>query len=122
MSAGLPGMEVEADLGAESEERAAELPTLDAVERQQVLIEWNDTAATAARPTVVELFAAQVVQGPDAVALVGTGASAGIAWSYRELDQRSNRLARYLRRLGVGPEVRVAVGLERSPEMVMSLL
>ena len=56
--------------------------------------------------SMVELFAAQVKRCGAATAVqYGTE-----ALSYHELDRRSNQLAHYLRRLGVGPEVRVGVG------------
>ncbi|WP_337155336.1 AMP-binding protein, partial [Pseudomonas protegens] len=42
--------------------------------------------------------------------------------SYRELNARANRLAHKLIELGVGPEVRVGVALQRTPEMVVALL
>jgi amino acid adenylation domain-containing protein len=59
-----------------------------------------------------------VARTPDAVALVFKAAQL----TYRELNARANQLAHCLRRLGVGPEVRVAVAMERSPELVVSLL
>ncbi|MET0397578.1 MAG: AMP-binding protein, partial [Longimicrobiaceae bacterium] len=64
------------------------------------------------------LFEAQAERTPGAVALTFGGGRT----TYRELDARANRLARRLRRLGVGPETRVGVCVERSPEMVAALL
>ncbi len=64
------------------------------------------------------LFEARAERTPGAVALTFRGGRT----SYRELDARANRLARRLRRLGVGPETRVGVCVERSPEMVAALL
>src|SRR5215211_7556881 len=49
-------------------------------------------------------------------------ADAGTIVSYRELDTRSNRLAHHLRGLGVGPEARVAVHLERCADLIVALL
>ncbi len=67
---------------------------------------------------VHELFAARAATTPDAPALV-----ADDRWiSYGELETRSNRLARHLRRLGVGPEVLVGVAIDRSPELVLAQL
>ncbi|HEV7516762.1 MAG TPA: AMP-binding protein, partial [Thermoanaerobaculia bacterium] len=63
-------------------------------------------------------FAAQVEHSPQATALI----TAGERLTYRDLDQRSGLLARHLRRLGVGPEVRVAVCLERTAGLVVALL
>ncbi|MDC3955511.1 AMP-binding protein, partial [Polyangium jinanense] len=85
--------------------------------RQQAA--WNDTAV--AYPDckcIHELFEEQAARTPDAVALV----FAEQELTYRELDQRSNQLAHHLRALGVGPEVRVGLCVERSLEMVVGLL
>ena len=65
-----------------------------------------------------ELFEAQAARTPDAPAVL----SGDDSLSYRELNGRANQLAHYLRELGVGPEVVVAVCLDRSPELVLSLL
>ena len=67
---------------------------------------------------VHELFEAQADRTPDAVAL----ASAGESLTYAELNARANRVAHHLRELGVGPDVRVALCVERSVEMVVGLL
>jgi len=69
-------------------------------------------------PTLAQLFAEQVERGADDVAVVGDTASV----SFRELDERSNRLARLLIAQGVGPEVAVALWLDRSVEFVVSAL
>ncbi|MEQ0565851.1 amino acid adenylation domain-containing protein [Amycolatopsis sp. NEAU-NG30] len=65
-----------------------------------------------------ELFSAQVLRTPDAVAVE----CGGVSWSYAELDARSSRLARYLAGLGIGPESLVAVALPRSLRMVAAVL
>ena len=96
-----------------------ELPLLTAGERQRLLVEWN--ATTTAHPTdalLHRLFEARAEQCPDAVAVVGDD----LHLSYRELDARSNRLARHLQQHGVGPDCLVAVHAERSPEMVVALV
>ncbi|MEM7350388.1 MAG: amino acid adenylation domain-containing protein [Acidobacteriota bacterium] len=99
----------------------SELPLLTAGERQQ-LIEWNDTgASTPGRTeskTLSQLFAEQAVRTPDAIALV----AGSECLSYRHLAGRSARLARHLRRLGVGPETNVGIFLQRSPQLVTALL
>jgi amino acid adenylation domain-containing protein len=100
--------------------RLSALPTFSPAVRHQVLFEWNDTAV-AGPPAVTELFAAQAARTPDAVAVeVMTGEGAPL--TYAELDTRAGRLARRLRRLGVGPESRVGLAVERSPEMLIGLL
>jgi amino acid adenylation domain-containing protein len=63
-------------------------------------------------------FAGQLERAPDALAV-----SAGeVGLTYRELDERANRLAHRLRGLGVGPEIPVAVLLERSIDVVVAAL
>ncbi|MDB4968769.1 MAG: Malonyl CoA-acyl carrier protein transacylase, partial [Myxococcales bacterium] len=65
-----------------------------------------------------DLFEQQAVRTPDAIAVDYDGRRL----SYRELDERANRLAHHLQALGVGPEVRVGICVERSLEMVVGLL
>jgi amino acid adenylation domain-containing protein len=99
--------------------RLAELPMLTEAERQQVLYEWNDTKADYPKELCVhQLFQQQVERDPDAVAVVYEDQSL----SYGELNARSNRLAHHLKGLGVGPDVLVAICMERSLEMVVGLL
>src|SRR6185369_11982102 len=97
----------------------AELPLLSAAERRQLVTGWNDSRTAYPREaTIQELFEAQVKAAPEAPALV----EGETVWSYGELNARANRLAHHLRRLGVGPEVRVGVCLERSAELIATLL
>ena len=93
---------------------------LPAAERRQVVEEWNATAVAYPREQCVhELFEAQVARTPDAVAVVFEGEQL----TYAALNGRANQLARYLQEVyGVGPEVRVALCLERSLELVVALL
>ncbi|MET0396105.1 MAG: amino acid adenylation domain-containing protein [Longimicrobiaceae bacterium] len=101
------------------EARLGDLPILDAAERARELEACNDTAAEFPRgERIHDRFEAIVAQVPDAVALVFRGESL----TYAELDRRAALLARRLSALGVGPESRVAVCLERGPEMVAALL
>jgi amino acid adenylation domain-containing protein len=86
-------------------------------ERMQ-LLQWNDTYADFPQVCTHELFELQVDRDPDAVAVV----FGKCQLSYRELNEQANRVAHYLRRLGVRPNVLVGVCLERSPEMVVALL
>ncbi|MFE9326301.1 non-ribosomal peptide synthase/polyketide synthase [Nocardia sp. NPDC052278] len=84
---------------------------------------WNATgfdvpAAVAGAPTLVSLFEAQVARTPDAVAVLFAGVP---DLTYRELAARSNRLARHLIGLGVGPETLIALNIRRSPELVIAM-
>ncbi len=96
-----------------------DLPLLDETERHQLVREWNDTA-TGYEPDVClhELIAQQAARTPDAPALSFEGESL----TYAEVDRRANHLAWRLREMGVGPEVRVAVAVERSLELPLALL
>jgi amino acid adenylation domain-containing protein len=88
-------------------------------ERARVVVEWNRTGRPFPREACVhQLFQAQAGRTPDAVALVW-GAE---EMTYRELDARANRLAHHLAALGVGPESRVGLRLERSLENVVATL
>ena len=98
--------------------RLSAVPWLDAAERRRVLEEWNPPAPDVAGACVHELFAAQAARTPWAIAVVHGGERV----TYAELEARANRLARHLRRLGVGPETRVGVCLPRAPELVVALL
>ncbi|WP_322755006.1 AMP-binding protein, partial [Frankia sp. Cas3] len=98
--------------------RLSAVDALGVDERRRVVSEWNDTATDVAPVTIPELFAAQVVRTPDAVAVCGDG----VEVTYAELDGRANRLARYLAGYGVGPESVVAVCLERGVDLVVAWL
>lgn len=96
----------------------SELPLLTATDRRQ-LARWNHTAAsTPPVPRIDELFRQQARRTPAAVAL----AAGARRITYRELDERSDRLARALRHQGIGPETLAGVYLRRSPELVISHL
>ncbi|WNG36166.1 amino acid adenylation domain-containing protein [Archangium violaceum] len=104
---------------AHPEARLSELPLLSDAEQHKLLVEFNGPSADYPREaTLHQLIEAQVERTPDAVALTFEGQSL----TYRELDSRANQLAWYLRSLGVGPESRVGLCLERSLEMVIALL
>ncbi|HYN84383.1 MAG TPA: amino acid adenylation domain-containing protein, partial [Pyrinomonadaceae bacterium] len=97
----------------------ASLPLLAADERERLLVTWNDTAADYPRDRLAhQLFEAQAARTPDSAAVE----YAGDALTYAELNRRANRLARHLRRLGVGPETTVGVCVGRSAGMVAALL
>ena len=101
------------------EARLGDLPLLDAEERARELEAWNATAADFPRgERLHDRFERVAARSPDAVALTFRGE----ALTYGELDRRANDVAGRLSALGVGPESRVAVCLERGPEMVAALL
>lgn len=97
----------------------ARISLLLQAERHHILSEWNDTACALEPPLLLhEQFRAQVTRSPDAIALVCEDRSL----TYRELDTRSDGLARELIRRGVGPDVCVGVLLERGSDLIASLL
>jgi len=98
---------------------AGRVEMLSVTERHQLLYEWNDTATEfPADKCVHQLFEEQAARTPNAVAVVFEEEEL----SYAELNARANRLAHYLRELGVRPDDRVAICVERSLEMVEGLL
>ncbi|HEY0857581.1 MAG TPA: amino acid adenylation domain-containing protein, partial [Albitalea sp.] len=92
------------------------LPTFEAM---RLLHEWNATEVARAQGICAhDLFEAQVARTPEAVALVQGECS----MSYEALNWRANRLARHLRTLGVGPDARVGICVQRGVDMVVGLL
>ncbi len=99
----------------------SQLPLLPAEEHARVVHDWNDTAAPPRHRdrTLHDLAVGHARTTPDALAVADVD---GGRLTYRDLDERADRLARRLRDLGVGPESRVAVLLPRSVEVVVALL
>ena len=103
---------------ADPAQHLSDLPLLCETERQQ-LTEWNSCKTDCPQNSCVHhLFEAQVERTPDAIAVVFEADQ----MTYRELNRCANQLAHHLRALGVGPELLVAVCLERSSEAVIGLL
>ena len=96
-----------------------DLEMLSEAERRQLLWEWNDTLADyPGHSCGHHLFENQVIRSPEACALVCEDERL----TYRELNERANRLARHLRTLGVGPDGLVAILLERSVDLLVAIL
>jgi len=101
------------------DQKLSELTVLSADERQQLVVDWNDTAIDfPLNQTVHSVFEAQVHQSPENVAVVSSGKSL----TYLELNSRANQLARYLRQQGVGPDTLVGILMDRSVEMITALV
>ncbi|NND71100.1 MAG: amino acid adenylation domain-containing protein, partial [Rhodothermales bacterium] len=99
--------------------RVSHLPLLSERERQQLLVQWNDTGADFPQDRCLhELFEAQVARTPDAIALELDAQQL----SYRELNERANQLAHHLIGSTVEPGQMVGICLERSFEMIVSIL
>ncbi|MGW2715728.1 non-ribosomal peptide synthetase, partial [Streptomyces sp. NPDC001356] len=103
---------------AAPEHRVDGVDLLSDGERDQVVVRWNDTRAPLPAQTIPGLFEAQAARTPDAVAVIGDG----VSWTYRELDERANRLARELVRAGQGPESIVGLALPRDADLVVGML
>ncbi|HEY3581495.1 MAG TPA: MupA/Atu3671 family FMN-dependent luciferase-like monooxygenase, partial [Pyrinomonadaceae bacterium] len=104
---------------AESTTLVRELEWLSAGEREEIVYGWNETEVVVeSELSIAEEIGVRALELDREVALV----SGREEVSYAELNARANRLGRYLRRLGVGPEVVVGVCLERSVELVVGLL
>ena len=99
--------------------RISELPLLGAAEREELVVGWSGTRRDYPREAGIhELFEEQAARTPEAVAIE----YGQLRLSYRELNERANRVARYLRRHGVGPEVMVGLCVERGLELVVGVL
>ncbi|WP_052710262.1 non-ribosomal peptide synthetase [Azospirillum thiophilum] len=109
-------------MASNAETRVGMLELLEGDRRRQVLERWSGLTdpnhPSLPIPRLHQLIEAQVRRKPEATALVHPGGSL----SYGDLNARANRLARLLRAEGIGPDDRVAIALERSPELVVAIL
>ncbi|MBZ4419892.1 non-ribosomal peptide synthase/polyketide synthase [Myxococcus sp. RHSTA-1-4] len=95
------------------------LPLMGAEEQRRLVEEWSGrTAAYPREQSLAELFEAQALETPQAVAVEYEG----LRLTYAELNGRANQLAHHLMRMGVGAEERVGLCLERSLELVVGVL
>ena len=99
--------------------RIGEMQLLDESERQQVVVEWNQTDKPWPDARFLpEIIAHHARRNPEATA----ASFEGVQLSYEELNRRANQQAHYLRRLGVGRETRVGVCQERGLELLVAIL
>ncbi|BAZ54101.1 amino acid adenylation domain protein [Nostoc sp. NIES-4103] len=97
----------------------SKLEILSASERQQILVDFNQTKADYQRDKCIhQLFEEQVEKTPNQIAVVFEGEEL----TYQELNFQANQLAHYLQKLGVQPEVVVGICVERNPKFIISLL
>src|SRR5271169_5705765 len=87
-------------------------------ETQLPPLEWNQTQRPYPQVCLHELFEAQAARNPESVAV----ADENQQLTYRQLNLRSNQLARHLRKLGVGPDALVGVAVDRSVDLLVALL
>jgi amino acid adenylation domain-containing protein len=101
------------------EQEITKLPILTKSEYHQLVVEWNNTQdGNPLEQCIFTRFEEIVKQSPESIAITFEG----IDVTYEELNNKSNQLAHYLRRLGVGKDKIVGVFMERSPEMIISIL
>ncbi|MDB9374692.1 amino acid adenylation domain-containing protein [Nodularia sphaerocarpa] len=97
----------------------AALPILSPTQQQQILIDWNATTQEIPQQCVHEIISQQAAQTPDATAVVFGDKTL----TYAELNAKSNQIAHFLLQMGVKPEARIGVYLERSsPLLIIALL
>jgi amino acid adenylation domain-containing protein len=102
-----------------TEQAVATLPLLDGSERRRILEDFNCTTVDFPSDNLLHhLFSKQAARTPDAIAVESDNEIV----TYRQLEMRSNRLARYLRKQGVRPDTLVGICMERSGAMVEALL
>lgn len=105
-------------IAAAPDRPVAELEILDEAERRQILVEWNDTTAPCTLVPAHELVAAQCARTPAATAIEFEERTV----SYAELLDRSRRVAARLQKLGARPGQLIGICVDRSPEMIFSML
>ncbi len=88
-------------------------------EKEQLLIQWNDTGRVYDIRSLHHMFGAQMEKAPDRIAV---GLVRQVRLTYRELNERSGRLAGVLKEKGVGPDTIVGIKIERSVEMVVGMM
>ncbi|MBC1189513.1 non-ribosomal peptide synthetase [Microcystis aeruginosa CS-558/01A06] len=104
---------------ANPQQTVGELPLLTESEKQQLLVEWNQTQQDYPQNLCIhQLFEEQVVKTPDAIAVIDREKSL----TYEQLNQKANQLAYYLQNLGVKTEDLVGICIERSALMIIGLL
>ncbi|MDO8711235.1 condensation domain-containing protein, partial [Pseudomonas sp.] len=104
---------------SDSQQRISDLPLLESTEYQRIVHDWNRADESFAQDLCIhELISQQVAASPDALAVTFTTQHL----TYAELDAQANRLAHRLIELGVGPEVRVGVAMQRSDNLLVALL
>jgi putative pyridoxal-dependent aspartate 1-decarboxylase len=104
---------------ANQQQRLSELPMITKPEQHQLLVEWNNTKVKYSQDQCIhQLFESQVEKTPDAIAVMFEDE----ALTYRQLNQKANQLAHYLKSLEVSSGVLVGICIQPSLEQVVSLL
>nr|WP_194817280.1 non-ribosomal peptide synthase/polyketide synthase [Nocardia sp. XZ_19_385] len=106
-----------AAVAAEPERPVGAIELLEDAERDRILLEWNDTRHPVAPELLLDGYRRTVAAHPEAVAI----AYEGVSLTYREFDERVNRLARLLISRGVGAETLVGLAIRRSVDLVVAM-
>jgi amino acid adenylation domain-containing protein/FkbM family methyltransferase/non-ribosomal peptide synthase protein (TIGR01720 family) len=108
-----------ADAVRKPADRLSRLPLLAGRESNAIVRDFNRTTTVDRGPRAIhETFEAHALRDPEAIAIQQSDRRV----SYGDLNVYANRLARWMRRLGLGPDVLVGIHLERSPELVAAIL
>ena len=105
--------------------KISDVEMLSAEEKHRLLVEWNQPAFEPIQETIAHLFEMRVERTPDATALMFADVAPSPdteQLTYRQLNRKANRLAHRLQELGVRSDVFVGVCMDRSPDMIVSLL
>ncbi len=108
-----------AQMAADAERPLATIDLLTNLERHELVVTWNETGTAYPHDrSIHDLFAARAAATPDAIAVTFPTAQL----TYRELNERANRVAHHLQQLGVGAETCVGICMERSLEIIVGIL
>ncbi|MEM7716854.1 MAG: amino acid adenylation domain-containing protein, partial [Cyanobacteria bacterium P01_A01_bin.68] len=100
------------------QQKVCELPLLTVAEKQQLLIDWNDTSCNYSELCIHQLFEIQAQKTPDKIAVVFESKQ----FTYKELNEKANQFAHHLKSVGVEADTKVGICLERSEKMLVGLL
>lgn len=106
------------EIAEQPDQQLADLPLLTVEERHQLLVEWNRTEADFPALPVHTLFEQQAAQTPEQTAVRFGDEMV----TYRELNERSNRLARHLQSIGIRAGQMVGLAIERSTDLYVAML
>ncbi|WP_327173294.1 amino acid adenylation domain-containing protein [Streptomyces sp. NBC_01336] len=108
-----------ASVAATPDARLSELNMLTVRERQEILVDWNGvTGPYPDTATIHSLIEDRVTTDPDAIAITHGDEQ----WTYTQINTRANQLAHHLRATGITPDTLIAVCLDRSPDLIATLL
>ena len=100
------------------QQKVCELPLLTIAEKQQLLVDWNDTSCNYSKLCIHQLFEIQANKTPEKIAVIFESQQ----FTYKQLNEKANQFANYLKSVGVEAETRVGICLERSEKMLVGLL